>query len=260
MNIAIFILIFLLAIDQFALTQIFHRPIVLCSLLGLIYGDISTGMMLGVYLETLVISLEETYFMNYRTSTILTSVILSVLVLGQNMTMDSVAVLASACFFLGTGLMHILDSFYTLFLPLSRTAAEKGKGITLYHFLPMILTGLVFGIVSQIVLAQGDALTTFVSNLANANRWLFTSFAIFASLLPCLGIAVLLRNLKVKEVSGLLFLGIAAAALTYLMNKSVSMMLLVGGLVAVGVATILYSFEKGSVAGTKEKGVSGKWW
>lgn len=45
------IVTFIFAIDQFSLTEIIYRPIIACPIMGIILGDVQTGLV-GRYLRT----------------------------------------------------------------------------------------------------------------------------------------------------------------------------------------------------------------
>ena len=79
------------------------------------------------------------------------------------------------------------------------------------------------------------------------------------TLLPCVGIAILLRNLSLHEYPEAFYVGIVVAAFFALINQS-QMILLVVMLMAVSLG--LYDFHKNNTV-TVEKDVKGggkKWW
>ena len=49
------VLTFIMAIDQFSLTEIISRPIINCTLIGAILGDLNTGLVLGGTYELMMV-------------------------------------------------------------------------------------------------------------------------------------------------------------------------------------------------------------
>ena len=49
------IVTFIFAIDQFSLTEIAYRPMVACPIIGLILGDVKTGLVIGGTYELMMI-------------------------------------------------------------------------------------------------------------------------------------------------------------------------------------------------------------
>ena len=49
------IVTFIFAIDQFSLTEIMYRPIVACPIIGMILGDVQTGLVIGGTYELMMI-------------------------------------------------------------------------------------------------------------------------------------------------------------------------------------------------------------
>ena len=46
---------FVFAIDQFSLTEVLYRPMVACPIIGLILGDVKTGLAVGGTYELMMI-------------------------------------------------------------------------------------------------------------------------------------------------------------------------------------------------------------
>ena len=49
------IVTFIFAIDQFSLTELLYRPIVACSIIGAILGDLKTGLVVGGTYELMMV-------------------------------------------------------------------------------------------------------------------------------------------------------------------------------------------------------------
>lgn len=156
--------------------------------------------------------------------------------------------------------MRILNLISVIFLPLSRTRVAKGKSITIYEILLVLLRVVVLGIAAIVLLNNYDyehLIETFNTDYKVVNNII----AYLTMLIPLLAIAVLLRNLNVKDNTGLVILGFAVAFIIYATTKSPYITLLISSLMAIGLASLIPNDnEVKSEIKTEKKGVGEKWW
>ena len=161
--------------------------------------------------------------------------------------------------------MNILDLISVIFVPLSRNNAEKRKGVTIYQLLLLLLKVAGIGALGYLAVKLGikniNEINTVIDNLFKDNVLIKNIVTYIAMLMPLLALAVLLRNLGVKENPGLVLLGFAIAYLTYVTTKLLPLTLLISSLFAIGLASYTYANAKEVTEIKKErKGVGEKWW
>lgn len=264
MQFMICILIFVLAVDQAAFTKILSRPLIACTLIGAVMSDIKTGMAAGATLELINMTYDQHRTLpqdGYQSSYLLASVAAVVLAVKSG-TAESAAASAVLFALLGSYLSHILSIVNTVFVPFARNAAEKrdGKKVGMYNLIAVIIRGIAFAAAAAVIFSAADGLADKLSDLVNSYGWILKSLAAFNILLPCVGFAVLLRNLSVKNMPGVFFAGAACMSLACL-YMSFPYALALCAFMAYGIA----SYDYHSLADQKKqdkslKGGASKWW
>ncbi len=260
MNIIIFFIAFVLAIDEFALTQTLHRPLIASTIVGALFGDVQTGLLIGAYLELASLSFEETFFLNFRKSLVLASVLCTALSATKTLSSEETMALAVSIIIVGTALSHIIDFVVTLLLPLSRNQAEKGKSVFVYQLIALLIRGVAFGVCASYLFSKGTEIPALLSSITTTNGWIFNAFAIIGVLLPSLGIAVLMRNLSVKDNYGIFFAGVSVAMLAYYVSKNFYVTILLVALLAIGLGYYDFNRAEKETVKTTNKGGGEKWW
>ncbi|MFI4853325.1 MAG: PTS mannose/fructose/sorbose transporter subunit IIC [Candidatus Makana argininalis] len=130
----------------------FHRPLISCSLIGLILGDIKTGTIIGSTLEMISMG-----WMNIGASmspdSSLASIISTILVISGNQTIGSGIALAIPLAATGQLLTIIIRTINVAFQHAADKAAENGnlKLITLIHLSALILQAMRIAIPSLMI-------------------------------------------------------------------------------------------------------------
>lgn len=249
MTVLLFLVVFLLACDQNAL-KILHRPLIACCLIGAVMQDVNTGIIVGSSLELIYVVYESQsdspFFMNG--GYLLSSIVGCVLAISSGLDTSSAVSGAISCTYIGAFIDYLLRDVNVIFLPFARKAAEKTdeKKLALANFMPMILTGIVYGVIAVAACSLGESAAEDLTALQSDYGWITSSLAIAGMLIPCVGYAILLRNIGTKDVTGALLAGVAFGALFSLIAMHYTSLLFV---FIMGISIALYDYH----ANTKKK-------
>lgn len=274
MTVLLFLVVFLLACDQNAFTRILHRPLIACTLIGAILSDMTTGIIVGSSLELVYAAYESQSDSPFvlNGGFLLSSVVGCTLSISAGLDTTSAISAAVGCTAMGAFIDYALRDLYTLFVPLARSACEKGdeKKLLIANFLPMVITGIVYGVLAVMANSAGEAFSEQLSSVQSNFGWVFASLSMAGILIPCVGYAVLLRNIGVKDVVGAVLAGASVGALLTMFSMHYTSLLLVA---IMGISIALYDYhanadkkqvsvktdEKPKMTNTI-KGGAEKWW
>ena len=219
----------------FGMTMI-ERPLVICTLVGLIYGDLETGLILGAQIELLSMGIVGIGANAAPPDVILGGALSTALVLqsGTDPKLALALVMPISAFAMATK--------YITYVPLNQILSQKsleaaGRGDTKtmernqwiglfnYFIFPFLiaLVGMLLGA------PVFKSLVTYIPD------WLTGGFELAAGILPALGFALLMQLIFTKKFAPYLFLGFTLVAFFKLTNIGVA---IVGGILA---ALILFS-------------------
>lgn len=240
MAILLALVVFILSIDQHNLTKVLYRPFVSCTIIGLILGDLSTGVTVGSTFELLLIAFETSqyfeidcagYFLGGITATILS-------ICAEYDTYSAISAGAMVGAF--AVVIHMaITGVTTVFLPSVRKAIEQNKCFAIFNFIPTVVEGLIYAVLTVFIYNGLDTFLESFNTGFTAISWIVAGVAICAKLLPALGLAVLARNLSLKDYKGALCIGLVLGAI--LVNSFADTSLVLGMLAVFGVAAYEYS-------------------
>lgn len=215
MAILLGIVIFVLTFDQYNFTKTLYRPIVSCAIVGAILGNLETGVTIGCSFELLLLAFESTSVSTFSTEGYFLGAIAAV-ILSIVSSLDSYTAISygSVIGIVACVIHGAIVALATMLLPIARKNVEKEKSLTLLQFLPLVIEGIVFVAMIELVY-QGQE--TFITNFSSAYEstfgWVIAGFGILGKLLPALGLAVLARNLSFKDYPGAFCIGIVLGAI-----------------------------------------------
>lgn len=274
MEILLFIVVFLLALDHSSITKILSRPMLVCAILGIVSGNVTECVLVGATLEIYYISCEVSDNNLVNTSGFLfASVVACMSVITLDYDSSSAISIGYGCLVVGMIIAYMIHIVSTLFLPMARNAVMKGKDRSLFTAMlfPYLLQGFVYGALTVVAYKNLDVLTeTFVS-LSESYWFIANGIATIALLMPCISFAILLRNIGVKDVPGAVAGGIAVSLLTgSLLQPAYSSMIIACSAILIG--WLAYHVSNKEPKQTKEKvieevkeeqfneGGADKWW
>ena len=223
-------------LDQFQ----FHQPIVACTLIGLVTGNLEAGIILGGSLQMIALGWANIGAAVAPDAALASVAAAIILIKGGNFTTEGIAVatataipLAVAGLFLtmivrtlSVGLVHAADA-----------AAKKGdiKGVERAHFIALLMQGLRIAIPAALLLMVP---TQSVQAALNAMPdWLKDGMSIGGGMVVAVGYAMVINMMATREVWPFFAIGFVLAA--------VSDITLIGfGAIGVALALIYLNLSK----------------
>lgn len=191
-----------------------HRPLIACTLTGLVLGDMTTGIIIGGSLEMIALG-----WMNIGAAvapdTALASLISTILVItgGQDISVGiSLAIPLAAA---GQVLTILVRTITVGFQHSADKMAESGnlRGLDLLHVTALLLQAMRIAIPVLIVaLSVG---TDAVTNMLNAiPDWLVNGLNVAGGFIVVVGYAMVINMMEAKYLMPFFFLGFVVAAFT----------------------------------------------
>jgi len=192
----------------------FHRPLVACTLVGLVLGDIQTGIILGGTLEMLALG-----WMNVGAAmapdAALASVISAVLVIVGKQSIGAGIAVAIPIAAAGQVLTIFVRTITVFFQHLADKYAETGntRGIEMCHILGLSLQGIRVAVPAAIVgvLAGTDAVN---AALAAIPPVITRGLQVSGGFIVVVGYAMVINMMNIKSLMPFFFIGFLIAAFT----------------------------------------------
>ncbi|MCD2501900.1 PTS mannose/fructose/sorbose transporter subunit IIC [Clostridium sp. NSJ-145] len=191
-----------------------HRPLIACTLVGLILGDLKTGIIIGGTLEMMALG-----WMNIGAAmapdAALASIISTIIVISGKQEMGAGIALAVPLAAAGQVLTIFARTITVFFQHQADKYAEKGdlKGIDMCHLLALIIQALRVSIPALIVAIFIG--TEAVQNMLNAiPQWLSGGLGVAGGFIVVVGYAMVINMMEAKYLMPFLFLGFVVAAFT----------------------------------------------
>lgn len=212
----------------------FQRPLVCVSLLGILLGHPVEGIIMGAQLELIFlgnVSLGGVMPSDFTLGSIFGAAFS--LILGKDLA--SAITLAIPISMLGTFLYSGMKIVITSLVPKfeSYIAKKDIKGFKRLWIMQMSGFVLVYFLLGFIaILAGTDAVNAFINAIPD---WIQTSMNVAATMLPAVGLALLLKSLWEKSIAPYYFLGFALGG--FLFYRNVTGAEIVDGVVNLAVTT-----------------------
>jgi len=192
----------------------FHRPLIACTLVGLVLGDIQTGIILGGTLEMLALG-----WMNVGAAmapdAALASVISAILVIVGKQSIGAGIAVAVPIAAAGQVLTIFVRTITVFFQHLADKYAETGntRGIEMCHFLGLSLQGIRVAVPAAIVgiLAGTDAVN---AALAAIPPVITRGLQVSGGFIVVVGYAMVMNMMNSKSLLPFFFIGFLLAAFT----------------------------------------------
>lgn len=189
-----------------------HRPLIACSLIGLVLGDFKTGIILGGTLELMALG-----WMNVGASmapdAALASVIAAILVIVGKQSIGAGIAVAIPIAAAGQVLTIFVRTITVFFQHLADKYAEDAnfKGIEMCHFVALSLQGLRVAIPAALVAAvAGTGIVT--SMLNSIPEFITRGLQISGGFIVVVGYAMVINMMEAKYLMPFFFLGFVIAA------------------------------------------------
>lgn len=199
-----------------------ERPLVVGTIMGLIMGDMRTGILIGASLEAIfmgAVDIGGALSAEPVTATVLATTF--AITLGVN-TKAALALAVPIGVFAAFILMFMKNVVMNIFAPLVDKVAsdDNSKGLTRLHFGMWFLNYFIFSLVTFFAVLAGARPVQQLVTKIPAN--LMAGLAATGGLLPAVGFAILMRMLWSKQLSPYYFLGFILAAYMNLPSVAVA--------------------------------------
>lgn len=189
----------------------FHRPLVACTLMGLALGDLTTGIMLGGFLELIALG-----WMNVGAAmapdSALASTISALVVIQGHQNIDTGIAIAVPLAAAGQVLTIFVRTITVFFQHQADNFAKTAnfRGIELMHLSGMALQGLRVAIPTAIVALISSEELTRLLNMIPAE--VTVGLRIAGGMITVVGFAMVINMMRSKALMPFFFLGFIAAA------------------------------------------------
>lgn len=212
--ILIFFVACIIGIDSILDAFQFHRPLIACTLIGLILGNIKTGIIIGSTLEMITLG-----WMNIGAAiapdTALASIISTILVILGHQSIGAGIALSIPLAAAGQILTFIVRTITISFQHAADKIAERGKLhlLSLIHILPLILQAIRIVLPTFVILLTIN--TTIVSKILTSIPLIITNgLNIAGNMIVIVGYAMVINMMRAGYLMPFFYLGFVLAAFT----------------------------------------------
>lgn len=234
------VLTFIMAIDQFSLTEIISRPIINCTLIGLILGDLNTGLVLGGTYELMMVG-NMPVGGAQPPNAIIGGIVGMIFAVRANM--DINAALGAAIVFSVFGGYAVTLTFTVMsgLMTKADKAAEEANpaGIVQVNFISMGLLGALFAIISVVAYVGGTAVAPALEAFSTNFSWFMGGLSVAGGMMRFVGFAILMKIMLSGELWGFLLAGFAGAIVLGTTSVSSATLVL---LAFIGVAIAIFDY------------------
>ena len=233
--ILVFVVAFIMGIDQFSFLESLYQPIVTCPIIGAILGNFELGIVVGGAYQLMQIG-SMPIGGAQPPNAIMGGIMATVFAVSLNME----ATVPFAVF--GQYAVTLTFTFMSGMMAKADKCAENAdvKGIRNINFLEMGVLGCLFGILAVAGLYGGTALGDALQNFARDFSWVMAGLDAAGGAMKFVGFAILMKVMMSNEMWGFLLAGFVMALLCSANASTSGATLLLCAFV--GVAIALYDF------------------
>lgn len=208
----VFIVTFIVAIDQFSFLESLYQPIVTGLLIGLILGDVQTGLIVGGTYQLMTIG-NMPVGGAQPPNAVIGGIMAAVLAITLNLEPTAAVATAIPFSLLGQYAVTLIFSLMSPMMTVADNYAHEAntKGIERINYLAMALVGGIFGIIVTLFFIGG---ATFGETVVNAiPKWLMGGLGAAGGMMRYVGFAILMKVMLSKELWGFLLAGFGFATI-----------------------------------------------
>ena len=240
----VFVFTFIVAIDQFDFLESLYQPIVTGAVIGLILGDVQTGLVVGGMYQLMTIG-NMPIGGAQPPNAVIGGIMAAVLAITLHL--EPTVAVATAIPFALLG-QYGVTLVFTIMSPLMTTADKYAheanvKGIEHLNYFAMAILGLIFAVVVTLFFVGGQAVGQTIVDAIPA--WLMDGLSAAGGMMRFVGFAILLKVMMSGELWGFFLAGFAFSIIT-VANASLSTpALLILALVGFALAFWDYQIQTG---------------
>ena len=256
----VFVVTFIAAIDQFSFLESLYQPIVTGMVVGLILGDVTTGLIVGGTYQLMTIG-NMPIGGAQPPNAVVGGIMAATLAISLDLDPNAAVAMAIPFSLLGQyGVTLIFTIMSPLMSKCDQYAAEANpKGIEHINYLAMCLLGLIFGVVVTLFFIGGATMGQAVVDAIP--KWLSAGLSAAGGMMRFVGFAILLKFMMTRDMWGFYFMGFGLALIVANIPALATPALLILAFIGFGIA--FWDFQqqtelKGAVAiedGGEEDGI-----
>lgn len=254
--ILVFLVCVIFAIDQFDFLESLYQPIVTGAIIGLILGDLKTGLIVGGTYQLITIG-NMPVGGAQPPNAVIGGVMATVFAISSGLDVAQATGLAVPFAVIGQYLVVLLFTAMSPMMSKCDKMAEKAdtKGIVKINYLAMGILGVTFAIVCVAGLLGGAALGQTLTEFSEKFAWVMNGLGAAGGMMRFVGFATLLRIMLSNDLWGIYFSGFAIATIIgYIPELTGSALILIA---FIGVTIALYDFQTRCAMKSAGAGIGG---
>ena len=233
---------FIIGIDQFSFLESLYQPIISGTVIGLILGDLQTGLIVGGTYQLMTIG-NMPVGGAQPPNAVIGGIMAVVFAISTDL--DPVASVGLAVPFALIG-QYCVTLLFTIMSPVMSKADKfakdaNPKGIEMINYFSMFLLGSFFAIIVVIGLLGGNAAGKALNEFSTKAEWLMNGLSAAGGMMRYVGFAILLRIMLSKDLWGIYFAGFALATIIGKIEALSGSALLI--IAFIGFAIAIYDFQ-----------------
>ena len=218
----------------------FHQPLVACTLIGLVTGNLAAGVMLGGSLQMIALGWANIGAAVAPDAALASVAAAIIMIKGGNFSSEGIAVATTTAIPLAVAGLFLTMIVRTISVGLVHRADNAAKDANIsaverYHLFALLLQGLRIAIPAALLLAiPAEAVQAVLEAMP---EWLSGGMAVGGGMVVAVGYAMVINMMATREVWPFFALGFAFAALSELT-------LIALGVVGVAIALIYLNLSK----------------
>lgn len=233
---------FIFAIDQFSLTELIYRPIIACTIIGAILGNLEIGLVVGGTYELMMVG-NMPVGGAQPPNAVIGGIVAMVFVISADM--EPLEAIGAAIPFSIFGQYAVTVTFTLMsgIMAKADKAAENAdpSGIAKVNYLSMCIMGGLFTALALVALFAGKAFGDVLSDFSSNYSWFMAGLGAAGGMMRYVGFAILMKIMLSNDLWGFYFAGFAAATIIAKVPDLGAVTLL---LVAfIGIAIAIYDFQ-----------------
>lgn len=238
------IITFILAIDQFSLTELLYRPIIACPIIGAVLGDPQTGLIIGGTYELMMIGNVPVYGAQ-TPNALLGGIAAVIFAIRSGLPVNQAVGLGMIFSIFGQYIVTLVFTGTSGLMKMADQAAEKAdeKGITRVNLISMCILGILSSALAIAAYAGGEAAGNALQALSDNRYFSFLMGGLGAAgeLMRYAGLAALLKVIMADDMWGIYLAGFAMAAVISSIDSISNAALILCALV--GIAAALHDYH-----------------
>ncbi|MGY3748871.1 PTS mannose/fructose/sorbose/N-acetylgalactosamine transporter subunit IIC [Vagococcus acidifermentans] len=208
----VFIVTFIVAIDQFSFLESLYQPIVTGFVIGIILGDLQTGLVVGGTYQLMTIG-NMPIGGAQPPNAVIGGIMAAILAITLKLEPTAAAATAIPFALLGQYGVTLLFSLMSPVMTVADNYAHEAntKGIERINYLSMAALGTIFGVIVTLFFIGGAA---FGNQVVSAiPSWLMSGLGAAGAMMKYVGFAILMKVMLSRDLWGFLFAGFSIAVI-----------------------------------------------